>query len=149
MPVPTLAGMSKGPAIDAGPFLNRGTVTETANPALGKIEDLFKDLVWDNLITAALTALFAYIPVLGVWPLKPIITYVVTTFASKLFDLVRLTVDLQVIVFANNAHKKAFDGAAVKLKIIAHSHGTSSDQFKKAKEDAKETLSAFVRFNGT
>ena len=123
-------------------------MTNNANPVLGQIEDLFKDLVWDSLVKSALTALFVAVPGLAVWPLGMIIRWVVNRYAGQLFQLLRLVVDLKVIAFVNYEHKRAFDNAAVKLKIIALDQGIDSDEFKKARENAKASLAKFVTFGG-
>jgi hypothetical protein len=124
-------------------------VTENANPTLGKIEDLFKSLVWDNLITVGLAALFQAAPFLAWWPCRPILDYVIRMFGDHLFATLKLTIDLQAIAFVNETHRRAFDSAAVHLKIIGRDKGPDSEEFRKAKENAKEALAKFVRFNGS
>lgn len=124
-------------------------MTENANPGLGIGEGLFKDLFWDLSVQAALTALFAYVPVLNVWPLRGIVTGIITLFTDKMYSLMKLLIDVTAIKFTNGEHQRAFDSAAVKLKIIAHDRGIDSDEFRKAREDAKASLSRFVRFGDT
>ena len=69
-------------------------------------------------------------------------------FADKLFETMRLVLDLQAIAFVNEAHKKDFDRAAVTLKIIANSKGIDSPEFQTAREHAKAALSDFARYRG-
>jgi hypothetical protein len=125
-------------------------VTENANPGLGKAQDYFKDFVWDTAVDAAIiTPLFAAVPVLAIWLVNAMIRYLVHFAADKLYAGIKLLVDLQAIAFVNNQHRKAFDSAAVTLKIIARNKGIDSEEFRKAKENAKIALSEYVRFHGT
>jgi hypothetical protein len=124
-------------------------MTTEANPTLGKFENLFKEWVWDNLVEAGLTALFTQVPALAVWPIKPILSYIIRLYADRLFSAIKLCVDLQAIAFVNEAHKRAFDKASVTLKIIAHDKGLDSPEFKNARENAKTELAKYVHFNGS
>lgn len=117
-------------------------------PVLGQIEDFFQTLVWDNLTQAAITALAASIPALKVWPLSAVIGYILTKFSNNLYGLLRKAVDLKAIVLTNDAHRKEFDAAVVKLSIYERSYGTGSPEYQKARDDAKASLSQFVRYLG-
>lgn len=114
-------------------------MTEIANPALGKIEDLVKDLAWDNLVKATLVYLK-----LDFWPVNAI----ATLFTDKLYESLRTTVDLAAISLVNEHHQRGFDRALVTLAIVARDKGMESDEYRKAKENAKTALSQFVRFRG-
>lgn len=113
-------------------------MTTIVTPSIGRAEDLFKSFVWDNIVTAALTSLG-----LNFWPLNSILRFI----STKIFDQIRLAFDLSAIVFLNQLHKDAFDREMVKLKIVAVDHGIDSEEFKKAKEDAKAVLAKFVAYN--
>lgn len=112
--------------------------------SLAEQESLFKDLVWDNIITVALTALTVAVPFLAVWPVRPIMMFIVHQFTDALYDVLKLTFDLTQIAFTNELHKRTFDHEAVKLHVIAKEKGIDSDEFKAAKEDAKNALAVFV-----
>lgn len=122
-------------------------MTTVVTPGLGKIEDLFRDLIWDNLVEAGIAALFIEVPWLNAWPIGGAVKYLLRLFSDKVFDGVRMSVDLSLIAFMNQEHKKAYDTEVVKLKIIAHSYGVDSPEFKKEKENAKEILAKFVAIN--
>lgn len=123
-------------------------MTEVVTPGLGRIEDLLEDLVWDNLVEAALAALAVAAPWTK-WPIVgPVVRYIVRRIADKLFSLARLTFDFQAIRFLDNKAQREFDTAAVKLKIIAYKRGVESEEFKKAREDAKAAFAEFVRLRG-
>lgn len=115
-------------------------MTENANPTLGTIEKFFKFLVWDSLVTAAMTQLG-----INFWPINVILRY----FTDQLFAATKLVVDLQAIAFINDQHKAEFDRAALKLKIFANNYGIESEEFKRARDEAKKSLSKFIRFNGS
>lgn len=58
----------------------------------------------------------------------------------------KLAVDLEAITLVNAEHKRDYDKASVVLKIIAIDKGIDSDEFKKARDNAKIALSKYVRF---
>lgn len=114
------------------------TMTTGVNPVLTGAEDLFKKLVWDNLVTAALTAFGVNFSV---------VRWVVGFFTDKIYEIFRTLFDEGALIFLNEAHKRAFDDATVSLKIIGQQKGIDSDEYKKAKSNAQAALSAFLKFN--
>jgi len=124
-------------------------MTDSSYQSLTKAEDIFKALVWDNLLSVGLAALFTSAPYLSVWPLNSIITSLTFLISNKLFEFLRMTVDLEAIVLVNKAHQDAYNKAFVTLKIISIKHGHDSKEFLTAKENAKIALSRFVRFGAT
>lgn len=109
--------------------------------------DLFKELVWDNLVNAALIELFVAFPALGWGPFGVFIRWLVHKYADKLYVASKTFLDIQRVVFKNEKLQREYDSASAKLKIIAHGNGINSDQFRSAREDAKKRLSEFVRFD--
>lgn len=107
--------------------------------------EIFKSLVWDTIVKVALEQLFLAVPLLGWGPIGYVVSWIAVYFADKLYDVVKLAVDLEVIVIRNEVHKREYAGAAVKLKLLAKSKGVDSDEFKKARDEQKETLSRFIR----
>lgn len=122
-------------------------MSDVAIPVLTKIEDLFKDLVWDNLVKTAITALFAYVPWLNVPVIRQAVEYILKLFAEKIYDVTKLCVDVSAIVIVNEVAQKEYARASVKLRIIAHEKGIQSEEFKKEKENAKASFAKFVQFN--
>lgn len=108
------------------------------------IGDAFKDLVWDNLVKAAISELFTAAPYLAWGPVGWVVSFTLTYFAGKLYGAIVLAVSLEATVIKNEALRSAYDKAQVTLKIIAHDKGIDSKEFKDAKEDAKLALSRFV-----
>lgn len=121
-------------------------MTDSAYPQLKTAEDIFKQVVWDTLVKAAIAALFQAAPYLAVWPIGPIITYIINQFSAALYSVLRIIVDLEAIAFVNAEYKSAFDKAAVTLKIIAHDKGIDSKEFADAKENAKKIFAKYVSF---
>lgn len=121
-------------------------MTDQINPTLNTAESLFKDTVWGAVKEAGLAALFVAIPGFNIWPLRPIIKFIVEKFSDQLFEAMRLVLDLQIISLQNSANKNAFDHAAVKLRVLALEKGIDSPEFKQAREDAKKELSKYVYF---
>lgn len=110
------------------------------------LSDIFKSLVWDTLVKAALSQLFLAVPLLGWGPIGYVVSWLAVYFTDKLYAVVKTAVDLEVITLRNEEHKKEYAGAAVRLKLIAKSKGVDSPEFMKAREEQKLALSRFVRF---
>lgn len=107
--------------------------------------DLFKDLLWDNLIEAAVLELFAAFPFLAIWPLSTIIRILIGHFSNKLYAGINLFIDVSQIHWTNDTVRKEYDHRAVALKIIAVNHGIESREFKDARTKHKADLSKFIR----
>lgn len=112
------------------------------------LDGLFKSLVWDTMVRAALSYLFAAIPWLAWGPLGAAVSFIAMHFADKLYVLLSDVVEMEYIAFKNEAHRKAFDEAAAGLQAIADAKGPDSEEFKNEREKAKAALSKFVRFAG-
>lgn len=108
---------------------------------------IFKDLIWNVLVKAALGRLFAAIPLLGWGPIGLIVTWIVSHFAEKLFDHMHEWIDFKMIFFKKKELQQAFDGEVLKLQGIFDEKGMDSDEFKAQREKSKEALSKFVKFN--
>lgn len=121
-------------------------MTEQINPQIGQIESLFKEAVWDAAVESALASLFVAAPWMNTWPLRGIVRGLTLMLTNRIFSLLRLVIDLQVIQLLNSEHKQAFAREAVKLRIIAIDKGLNSPEYKRAKEDAKASLSRFIQF---
>ena len=120
---------------------------ETAHPKLDQVQSIFKNLVWDNLIEAAIRAFFIYVPWLNIWPIAGAVRYILLIFTNHIFDSLKLVVDLQAIALLNEQHKNAYNRQLAKLKIIAREKGIESDEFKQERENAKKELARFVGYN--
>lgn len=108
---------------------------------------IFKQLIWDQLIAALIKRLFAEIPFLAWGPVGIIVKWLIMTLGDKIFEAVKLQIQLEAIVLRNAAHQKAFEQAATNLRIIAVDRGVDSEEFKNAREAHKKALAAFIRFD--
>lgn len=111
------------------------------------LEHLFKSLVWDALIKAALARLFLAVPLLGWGPIGYVITWAVMKYSGELYAAIRQFIRLEEIAFRNEGHQKAYEAAALKLHLIAIQDGVDSESFRKQREIEKYLLSKFVRFD--
>ena len=116
------------------------------DPPLVSQAGLFNDFLWTPIVKLILAQIFKLLPFLAWGPLGPIVTWMVTWLAGKLFDAFKEFIDVTIIPFKNAEHQKAYDLASVTLKIIAHDHGVDSEEFRKARDENKQKLSDFVRF---
>ena len=111
------------------------------------LKNLFKSLVWDNLVKTAISKVFIAVPFLALGPLGKLTSWLLTKFAKKLYLQFEEVVDLKHIVYLNKDLRKEFDRASVKLKILAREVGIESNEFKKARKEHEKQLAAFVHFN--
>lgn len=109
--------------------------------------DLFKDLVWDNLVKAALSRLFVVVPLLGWGPIGFVVTWFATRFANQIYESVKMAIQLEAISLRNESYKRAFDAAHAKLAVIAYKKGIHSPEFRQARDESKKALSQFAQFN--
>lgn len=111
------------------------------------ITDLFKNLVWDNLIALGIEKLFRLLPFLGWGPIGFLVSKIIWKFSDVLFEVTDTFIDVKEIPIRNNNLRKEFDRESVKLMIIAREKGIDSIEFKTERENAKKSLSNLVRFN--
>lgn len=118
-------------------------MTKTSDKAM----DLFKDLIWESLVKAAIAKLFVAMPALAWGPVGVFVTWVVTKFADRLYEHAQEYIALETIAFKNKKLETEFSRRMVVLRIIERESGLDSDAFRKGREDAKKALSDFVRFD--
>lgn len=111
------------------------------------IGDIFKRLVWDTLVSVMLKQLFSAVPWLGWGPVGLLVGWIVGMVADYLYVALEMAVDLQVIKFKNEAHRREFEKASVTLHILAKEKGIDSPEFKSARDEHKKALSLLVQFN--
>lgn len=121
-------------------------MTETAYPELDRVQEIFHVLIWNNIVEATLTVFFIKYPFLKVWPVESIIRYLVRRWSNELYGVAKLTMDVTSIRLVNAIHLAEYEKASIRLKIIAIDRGIDSDEFKKAREAYRISLSKFTRF---
>lgn len=113
-----------------------------------QVTSVFNELLWKPLVKAGLAKLFAALPFLGWGPIGWLVTLVVTKFAEKLFEAVRLAIDLQAIVLINEEHRKSYEKACAVLKLVGTEKGFDSPEFKNQLGVAEEAFDRFVSHVG-
>lgn len=110
--------------------------------------DLFKSLVWDTAVKALLNqVLFKAVPWLGWGPLGFIVTQIVVLITDRLYVVLKLAIDFQVIAFKNKELEREFSDEMVKLNLLANEVDVESEEFKNARAAAQDRLVQFVRFD--
>lgn len=111
--------------------------------------DLFRTLVFDNVVDAAITtygASIAAIPIVG-----PIIFAFLRSlllgFADTLYNKLGGEVILGTVLFVDVIHRQMFEHSSIGLKKIAIEKGINSPEFKVAHEKEKQDLKKFGQFN--
>ncbi len=107
--------------------------------------DVFKDLVWDNLILAAKVELFAAFPFLAVPPISWAVSYIIDRLSGILYTAMKEFVNVEMIILRNEAAKAAFTRSSVTLKIIALNKGIESKEYKDARAENVTYMQDFVR----
>lgn len=110
------------------------------------IFDAFKHLLWDTWIKLILTKLFTSIPLLGWGPFGMIISFFINKYGDQIYEILKYTIQVELIVLKNEALKNSFVTAKVKLAIIFHSTGANSQEFKNARKIHQDTLAKFVSY---
>lgn len=110
------------------------------------LTEIFKDIVWDNLVTVALNAFFAAVPFFGLPVIRNITTYIVTTFADIFYKGVAEHVDLSLVVIRKESTRKKFNTVALELKLVALKQGADTDAYRKARDAHKKAFSEHVQF---
>ncbi len=119
-----------------------------AGPA-DKAIDLFKDLVFDPLVKYAIGYIVGLAPFLAFGPISFIIGQVVTYVAGIIYEQLKDTINLEVILLNNAAHHAAFVSAEIELKKIALTKGIDSPEFYDSREKHKIALAVFARHVGS
>lgn len=113
-------------------------MTTEVNPTLGKIEDVIKKVAFDSVVKGALIYYG-----LDFWPVNLMISMI----TDKMWEFMREGFDVAAIKWINDGQKAAHDKSSVVLRIIAHDKGIDSEEFKKAKENAREAMDRFFTYN--
>lgn len=102
---------------------------------------VWKELVWDVAVKAALSLLFAAVPWLG-----DILNPIVILFTDKLFEVISQFIEVSAIQMRNSEHQREFEAKSIELRQAAKNLGLDSDEYKKVRMDAQAALSVFVHF---
>jgi hypothetical protein len=112
------------------------------------MSDLFKTLIWDAMITAAIKRLLASLPSwIGGGPIGFVLTWVFEKIANRIYHELDLLVVTQAIGLRNHYQRLAFDRSALALQIVSDTYGADSEQFKKERENARRRLSDLISFH--
>lgn len=120
----------------------------SAGPVDGAL-DVFKDMVFDQLVKLAISHIIGLAPFLSFGPVAFVISRVVVYIANLLYGVMKDAINFQVILLNNSIHHKAFISAQIQLRQLAKEKGIESPEFKKSREDHAKHLSTFIRYSGT
>lgn len=109
--------------------------------------DLFKSLVYDQLVTAAIGEMIVAVPFLGCPVIRQLFTAAVDWIADRLYDVTEKFIDTQTIILINDEQKAAYQAASINLALIAHDKGQDSQEFKDAHAKELITLKSLIQYN--
>lgn len=108
--------------------------------------DIFKTLVWDNLVRAALAALYVSQPWLNVPPINWALNYLVPLFADHLYASAKLFINLEQIRFLNSVNQRDFETSSILLRDIAKEKGIDSQEYIDAHKKEVDAFSHLIKF---
>lgn len=106
------------------------------------MNDLFKRLVFDMIVKAAIKRLFIMVPALGWGPVGIVVSYLISKFADMAYDETKEYIELNMIKFKNEKHQRAFDKEFIKLKMLEGSR--NAEDIEKAIQEAQHRLADLV-----
>lgn len=110
------------------------------------LSQIFKDLIWDLMVQAALKKLFELVPFLGWGPIGLIVGFIVGKVGDWLYENLKMFIAFEVIVIRKEALAKEYAAQALSLKQIALANGIDSDAYKAQREKSKLALRDLVHF---
>lgn len=122
-------------------------MSTTINPTLTQAEQIFKDLLWDPMVTAGEVWIEGVVPVLALPGVEQIDEAIIQAASDAIFNQIILFIDVESIQLINTAHQTVYDNASLQLKIIAEEKGTISLEYQEALTAALIALSQFTDIN--
>jgi hypothetical protein len=119
----------------------------SAYPSLTSAQKIFKDLVWDLGINAAIVGLDSAVPFLAIPVISRVKKILIHGVTDWVFNYIVLFVDVTAIKLVNSAHQATYEAESLRLKVVLHNSGIDSPEFKEARDAAKIALSRFTRFS--
>lgn len=120
-------------------------MTTSVNAPLTKAEELFKTLIWDPMILAGESALFAAVPVLDAPILGTIDKAAINAASNWLYGQFVLLTDITTIKLLNSEAQTVFQNASELLAVIEIEKGIGSPEYAQAHATALADLSKFTR----
>jgi len=111
----------------------------------GTIEAV-KTLIWDNLIDAALIALYAEFPWLAWGLFKWLTGYIARKYSDIFYEFVSEFINLKQIALTNKKDNDKFTESSVRLYLLARDYGVNSKEYLEYKNEAKEDFKNIIKF---
>lgn len=112
-----------------------------------KALDLFKDLVWDTLVEAKLSALIASSVFFSFGPLKMLLTGIILHFMDMFYAAFKLFIVIEAIPIREKLLLTHYTSASINLKKTAARYGIDSPEFKEQRNADKKRLADMLRYN--
>jgi len=122
-------------------------MSNQVNQNLETVKDVFKSVAWDNVTEAAFALIIAEVPWLGVPIIKSFSKLIFNFFTERLFQAVSLALDIGAIKILNPIAQKEYERESLRLYVIAREKGLNSEEYRRNRNEAKISLSRFVRYN--
>lgn len=140
--------LRKLPAFTPSPVRKMAVALKVVERDGLSIEEIFKSLFWDVVVSAALKQLFAAVPFLAWGPVGWLVEIIVRYVGDWIYEGVDEYIDLQVIAFKKLEHAREYARLTVNLKNVALTNGVNSPEFIDARKAAILAMRQFVKFNG-
>jgi len=111
--------------------------------------DLFKTLVFDQIVNTLTSAIIGLAPWLSLPFFSFIVRKTVKWISEKLYEQLSQFINFEVILLRNAEYHREYISACIALNGIAKTLGIDSPEFKVARNEHKKALAKFVRYSGT
>lgn len=106
---------------------------------------LIKSLIFEVVLTAAISKAITYLPFLA-WPVvNPIFVYLVEKIGTMIYVELERAVAFEIIDYRTEAEKEAYDQAAERLKNELEHPIPDPDRIETAKEVMRDKLRDLIR----
>ena len=106
--------------------------------------DLFKELIWDNLVPILMKWLISKVPFLSFGPLGALASWILMPILNELYSIVREHIDVARIIIRTSELQKKYAEASINFRKLAADQGEDSDAFKDALIADKKAFFDFV-----
>ena len=111
------------------------------------MDNYFKDLILKGLAKKALKALFLKYPFLSWGPIGWFVQFLTNQILEFISEYLIKVINIQKVIFKNEALEDEYARSSVKLQIIADSYAEDSLEYQEARDEAIESFHNFVMFD--
>lgn len=124
-------------------------MTDSAYPVLTEIEQAFKTIVWNPLITTGEAWIEGQVPFLALPVIKQLDEFAIQEITDAIFNQVIIFIDVTAIRLVNPVLQGKWAVASESLALISQEQGVNSDAYKQALATAAADFAKWVHTGPT